>query len=104
LLQTRLGSGRPVSPRASPAWVPVTSSPSSTPSSWARGACGPGSRHETCPPTASGPSAPSAAPSGADFIGRLVESGATAIAVELLSRDPRQQVELMTDPLLPVVT
>ena len=41
---------------------------------------------------------------GADFIGRLVESGATAIAVELLSRDPRQLVDLITEHLLPVVT
>jgi xanthine/CO dehydrogenase XdhC/CoxF family maturation factor len=40
----------------------------------------------------------------ADFIGRLVSSGATAIAVERLRRDPRQQEEPMTEHLLPLVT
>ena len=37
----------------------------------------------------------------ADFIGRLVEAGATHLAIDLLSTDPERQVEQLTDLLLP---
>ena len=70
----------------------------------ARGVRGPGSRHETCPPRTSGHRRHLQPEQAADFIGRLVRSGATAIAVERLRRDPRQQEEPMTEHLLPLVT
>jgi alkanesulfonate monooxygenase SsuD/methylene tetrahydromethanopterin reductase-like flavin-dependent oxidoreductase (luciferase family) len=40
---------------------------------------------------------------GADFIGRLVEAGATAVAVELLSQRPQEQLDLITEFLLPLL-
>jgi len=40
---------------------------------------------------------------GADFIGRLVEAGATAFAIELLSQDPQAQLEIITEHLLPLL-
>jgi len=39
----------------------------------------------------------------ADFIGRLSEAGATSIAIELLSANQRQQFELISEHLLPLL-
>ncbi len=40
---------------------------------------------------------------GAEFIGQLVEAGATAIAIELLSQNPQAQLEIITEYLLPLL-
>ena len=39
----------------------------------------------------------------ADFIGRLVEAGATAVAMELLSQNPLAQLEIISEYLLPLL-
>jgi alkanesulfonate monooxygenase SsuD/methylene tetrahydromethanopterin reductase-like flavin-dependent oxidoreductase (luciferase family) len=39
----------------------------------------------------------------ADFIGQLVDAGATTIAIELLSNDQSRQVEVITEELLPLL-
>ena len=41
---------------------------------------------------------------GADFIGRLAEAGATAIAVDLLSQNPQAQLEIVGEHLLPLLS
>jgi alkanesulfonate monooxygenase SsuD/methylene tetrahydromethanopterin reductase-like flavin-dependent oxidoreductase (luciferase family) len=39
----------------------------------------------------------------ADFVSQLVDAGATAIAIELLSEDRSRQVEVLTEELLPLL-
>lgn len=40
---------------------------------------------------------------GADFIGRLIEAGATAVAIDLLSKNPQAQLEIISERLLPLL-
>jgi alkanesulfonate monooxygenase SsuD/methylene tetrahydromethanopterin reductase-like flavin-dependent oxidoreductase (luciferase family) len=39
----------------------------------------------------------------ADFISQLVDAGASAVAIELLSSDRGRQVEVITEELLPLL-